>query len=68
MEDGGVDAVILNTAHPEFQDVDFCGWRARGVKAVLDGRGLWRADKVIGAGLTYLGIGSAAGRIAARDA
>jgi UDP-N-acetyl-D-mannosaminuronate dehydrogenase len=57
IEGGGVDAVILNTAHPEFQDVDFASWRARGVKAVLDGRALWRADKVIDAGLDYLGIG-----------
>lgn len=57
VEDGGVDAVILNTAHPEFKDVDFASWRARGVKAVLDGRALWRADKVIDAGLDYLGIG-----------
>ena len=54
---GGVDAVILNTAHPEFQRADFADWRAQGVKAVLDGRALWRADAVRGAGLVYLGIG-----------
>jgi nucleotide sugar dehydrogenase len=57
IEAGNVDAVILNTAHPEFLDVDFSRWRALGVKAVLDGRALWNADKVINAGLDYLGIG-----------
>ena len=60
VKDGGVDAVVLNTAHPEFEDVDFLDWRARGVKAVLDGRALWCADDVIDAGLIYLGIGIAA--------
>ena len=60
--------VILNTAHPEFQDVDFCDWRARGVKAVLDGRALWCADKIINAGLIYLGIGIASRGITARGA
>ena len=59
VDDGGVDVVILNTAHPEFQDVDFLNWRALGVKAVLDGRALWCADKVIDAGLIYLGVGIA---------
>jgi nucleotide sugar dehydrogenase len=55
--DGGVDAVILNTAHSEFRDADFLAWRARGVKAVLDGRAVWSAEKVRDAGLIYLGIG-----------
>ena len=68
IRDGGVDAVILNTAHPEFEDVDFCDWRACGVKAVLDGRALWCADKVIAAGLVYLGIGIASKGTTARDA
>ena len=66
--DGGVDAVILNTAHPEYRDVDFRNWRARGVKAVLDGRALWCADKVVAAGLVYLGIGIAPRGITARGA
>jgi nucleotide sugar dehydrogenase len=68
IRDGGVDAVILNTAHPEFQDVDFFDWRARGVKAVLDGRALWCADKIVDAGLIYLGIGIASRGNTARGA
>jgi len=68
VEDGGVDAVVLNTAHPEFQDVNFLDWRALGVKAVLDGRALWCPDKAMDAGLIYLGIGIAPRRTTALEA
>jgi nucleotide sugar dehydrogenase len=58
VEDGNVDAVILNTAHPEFADPDFRKWRAHGVRAVLDGRAFWSAEQATAAGLIYLGIGT----------
>jgi nucleotide sugar dehydrogenase len=51
-----IDAVILNTAHPEFNDPNFAGWAASGVTAVLDGRAAWSTEKVKAAGLRYLGV------------
>jgi nucleotide sugar dehydrogenase len=57
IQNGSVDAVILNTAHPQFADPDFRAWRARGVQAVLDGRAFWSREQATAAGLTYLGIG-----------
>lgn len=56
----GVDAVVLNTAHPEFASPDFAGWRASGVLAVLDGRAFWAPEKAAAAGLIYLGVGKPA--------
>jgi nucleotide sugar dehydrogenase len=53
----GTDAVVLNTAHPEFATPDFQRWRNFGVQVVLDGRAVWSSEQVIAAGLTYLGIG-----------
>jgi nucleotide sugar dehydrogenase len=53
----GVDAIILNTAHPEYAEPDFAVWARNGVKAVVDGRNHWRRDRVAAAGLIYLGIG-----------
>ena len=54
-----MDAVILNTAHPEFAQPDFATWSACGVKAVLDGRGTWSRESVEAAGLAYIGVGRA---------
>lgn len=54
-----IDAVILNTAHPEFNAPDFEGWAACGVTAVLDGRAIWSAERVKAAGLFYLGVAKA---------
>jgi nucleotide sugar dehydrogenase len=54
-----LDAVVLNTAHPEFADPDFRAWAASGVKAVVDGRNLWSPQAAGNAGLAYLGVGRA---------
>ncbi len=52
-----MDAVVLNTAHPEFAKPDFRAWTACGVRAILDGRGIWSKESVEAAGLTYVGVG-----------
>jgi nucleotide sugar dehydrogenase len=51
------DAVVLNTAHPEFLHPDFAKWRDCGVKAVLDGRALWNPERVTASGITYICVG-----------
>ncbi len=51
------EAVVLNTAHPEFTRPDFAAWRAAGVEAVLDGRNAWDREAAEAAGLLYFGIG-----------
>jgi nucleotide sugar dehydrogenase len=56
---GEADAVVLNTAHPEFARPDFKSWRDAGVQVVLDGRNCWSQEQVEGAGLIYLGVGRA---------
>ena len=56
--EAALDAVILNTAHPEFRDPNFEAWHATGVKVVLDGRNTWDRDVVERAGVEYIGIGS----------
>lgn len=53
-------AVVLNTAHRDFEHPDFAAWRRAGVELVLDGRNLWDARRVESAGLLYFGIGRAA--------
>jgi nucleotide sugar dehydrogenase len=55
--DGKVDAVVLNTAHPEFAAPDFVRWQSAGVRAVLDGRGFWSRGQAEAAGLIYIGVG-----------
>jgi hypothetical protein len=57
IDEGEISAIILNTAHPEYDHPDFAAWRARGVQAVVDGRNMWRRDAVVEAGLVYIGIG-----------
>lgn len=54
---GEISAVILNTAHLEYSSPDFHDWRAHGVRAVVDGRNLWRRRAVTAAGLIYIGVG-----------
>jgi nucleotide sugar dehydrogenase len=54
-----VDAVVLNTAHAKFRVPDFVAWRAAGVQAVLDGRGVWPKHTVMESGLAYIGVGIA---------
>jgi perosamine synthetase len=48
---------ILNTAHEAYRALDFAALAVRGLRAVVDGRNLWNADKVRQAGVFYLGIG-----------
>jgi nucleotide sugar dehydrogenase len=50
-------ALVLNTAHPAYGDLDFPALAGRGLKAVLDGRAFWDAPAVRSAGLIYVGIG-----------
>ncbi len=57
IKSGGIDAVILQTAHPEFMSPDFLAWRAAGIRAVLDGRAAWSRDAAESAGLIYVGVG-----------
>ncbi len=54
--------VVLNTAHPEFAEPDFAGWRHAGVEAVLDGRNLWSQERAEAAGILYFGIGRSSRR------
>jgi len=49
--------VILNTAHPEYADLDLAEWRQAGVELVLDGRNFWQPQAAEQAGLIYLGVG-----------
>jgi nucleotide sugar dehydrogenase len=60
-----IEAVVLNTAHAQFTEPDFTAWRAKGVRAVLDGRNFWSREKAEAAGLIYLGVGVATGDQAA---
>jgi nucleotide sugar dehydrogenase len=53
----GIDAVVLNTAHPEYHDPDFEEWRGYGIKGILDGRGIWDGQRATAAGLIYIGVG-----------
>jgi perosamine synthetase len=51
------DVLILVTGHRAFLDIDFRLLGAQGLKAVVDGRNAWDADKVREAGLGYIGMG-----------
>lgn len=51
------DAIILNTAHPEYETLNFAKLAAQGLKVVVDGRRLWSAGMVESSGLKYIGIG-----------
>jgi nucleotide sugar dehydrogenase len=56
----GIDAIILNTAHPQYALPDFAHWAGTGVSAVLDGRSYWDPEVVTRAGLIYVGTGRGA--------
>jgi len=51
-------ALVLNTAHRDYADLDFSELAAGGLQAVVDGRNLWQAEKVRAAGLIYVGLGA----------
>jgi nucleotide sugar dehydrogenase len=57
MNEPNIEAVILNTAHPEYAQPDFAAWRVRGIRAVVDGRNHWEKAAAVDAGLLYIGIG-----------
>jgi nucleotide sugar dehydrogenase len=50
-------ALVLNTAHRAYADLDFGDLAAGGLQAVVDGRNLWQPEKVRAAGLIYVGVG-----------
>jgi nucleotide sugar dehydrogenase len=51
------DVLVLNTAHDVYADLDFATLKKRGLKAVVDGRAVWRPEDVREAGVEYVGIG-----------
>jgi nucleotide sugar dehydrogenase len=64
IDGNSVDAVVLHTAHPEFARPDFAEWRAKGIRAVLDGRAFWSRSEAEAAGLIYVGVGIGGGDVA----
>jgi UDP-N-acetyl-D-mannosaminuronate dehydrogenase len=59
VNDPSIEAIILNTAHPEYAKPDFAAWRTRGIRAVVDGRNHWERAAAANAGLFYIGVGVA---------
>ncbi|MFS0515832.1 nucleotide sugar dehydrogenase [Nostoc sp. UIC 10607] len=51
------EVVILNTSHSIYYDLNFQELASKGVKAIVDGRGLWDANKIRSTGLVYVGVG-----------
>lgn len=62
-----LEAVVLNTAHPEYAQPDFALWRASGIEAVVDGRNFWQRDLIEAAGIMYFGVGRAATNVVPRS-
>ena len=57
--DTPADALILNTAHHEFLDLDWEALADRGVRVALDGRHAWKGAPIAEAGIVRLVIGAA---------
>lgn len=53
----GAEAVIVATAHQQFQDLDFTQFAASGLEIVIDGRNCLSKKKVEASGLVYRGVG-----------
>lgn len=51
------EAIVLNTAHAAYRDLDFAALARQGVRAIVDGRNLWDGKTVEAAGLVYVGVG-----------
>jgi len=51
-------ALVLNTAHQAYADLDFAELAAGGLQAVIDGRSFWQPERVRAAGLIYVGVGT----------
>ena len=62
----GADAVILNTAHPEYAQFDFDHFAVCGGKAVVDGRNIWDPEKIRAAGLVAISVGKSGVTTAAK--
>jgi nucleotide sugar dehydrogenase len=58
-EDSPPAVLILNTAHPEYLELDFTALARRGVQLLVDGRHAWSTSAVRAAGLMYIGVGQA---------
>jgi nucleotide sugar dehydrogenase len=58
-ETPGYEVIVLNTAHPQYANLDFARLAKGGLRAVLDGRNFWNAQDARAAGITYIGIGGA---------
>jgi UDPglucose 6-dehydrogenase len=55
---GGSDALIILTEWPEFKDMDYKSIKSVMKRPVIiDGKNLLDADRIIGLGFTYSGIG-----------
>ena len=50
-------AIVLNTAHDAYKNLDFADLKRRGVQVIVDGRSLWDPATVSAAGLVYIGVG-----------
>jgi nucleotide sugar dehydrogenase len=61
-DDPAPSVVILNTAHPEYLELDFTALARHGVRLIVDGRHAWSASAVRSAGLIYIGVGQASER------
>lgn len=53
----GVNAIVLATAHSEFQSLDYKLLATAGVKIIIDGRNCLNRQKIESFGITYRGIG-----------
>jgi nucleotide sugar dehydrogenase len=51
------EVIILNTAHPEYRQLDFGALAARGLRYVLDGRGFFDSAQLHQYAITHLVIG-----------
>lgn len=57
VESSPADALVLNTGHQEYGELDFNNLKDNGLKAVLDGRNFWNRQLVENAQVIYVGIG-----------
>jgi len=51
------EVIILNTAHPEYSQLDFGALAATGLRYVLDGRGFFNSAQFAPYGISHLAIG-----------
>jgi nucleotide sugar dehydrogenase len=56
------DVLIVQTAHDEYRGLDISVLAGRGLKAVVDGRGMIERRSIEALGVRYIGVGQAAPR------